>query len=147
VIFLKPSGWSASLDKRTAPPTTKQQPTMKKNLALFALAAAALLAAPALTRAQDAAANSPATPAPAPKKHHGLMFHGKIAAVDTTAMTVTIGTKTYNITSGTKISKDGKPATLADFAVGDMVGGAYKMDGDKLDATVLRSGGKKKKAE
>ena len=116
---------------------------MKKNIALIALAAAALLATPAITVAQDAA-----TPAPAAPAHkHGLPFKGKIAAVDATAMTVTVGTQVYTITSETKITKDGKPATLADFAVGDMVGGYAKKNGDKLDATVLHSGGKKKTAQ
>jgi len=117
---------------------------MKKNIAFIALAAAALLAAPAITRAQDATTPAPAAPA---HNKHGLPFKGKIAAVDATAMTVTVGTQVYNITSETKITKDGKPATLADFAVGDMVGGYAKKNGDKLDATVLHSGGKKKAAQ
>ena len=118
---------------------------MKKNIALIALAAAALLAAPAITRAQDAATNAPSATEHAGKKH-GLPFHGKIAALDATAATVTVGTQTYNITSETKITKDGNPATLADFAVGDMVGGFSKKDGDKLNATTLHNA-KKKKAE
>ena len=119
---------------------------MKKNIALFALAAAALMAAPAITCAQEAAGtNAPAAAAPTHK--HGLPFKGKITAVDATAMTITIGEHTYNITSKTKISKDGNPATLADFAVGDSVAGAYKKNGDKLDALSLHSGAKKKKAE
>jgi len=118
---------------------------MKKHIALYAIAAAALIAAPASIRAQDAATtNSPAATAPVHKKH-AVPFKGKITAVDATAMTVTVGTQVYNITSETKIAKDGKPATLADFAVGDMVAGAYKKDGDKMDAMVLHSG--KKKAE
>ena len=122
---------------------------MKKHLALFALAAAALMAAPTVTRAHEAAtATPPDAAAPAHKKGHGsLPFHGKLAAVDATAMTVTVGKQTYNITSETKLSKDDKPATLADFVVGDMVGGAYKKDGDKMNATSLKAGGKKKKAE
>ena len=122
---------------------------MKKQIALFALAAATLMAAPAFTRAEDSATSTaPDAAAPTHKKAHStLPFHGKLAAVDTTAMTVTVGKQTYSITSETKMSKDDKPATLADFAVGDMVGGAYKKDGDKMNATSLKSGGKKKKAE
>ena len=128
----------------------EKQPTiMKKQIALFALAAATLMAAPAFTRAEDSATSTaPDAAAPTHKKAHStLPFHGKLAAVDTTAMTVTVGKQTYSITSETKMSKDDKPATLADFAVGDMVGGAYKKDGDKMNATSLKSGGKKKKAE
>ena len=56
---------------------------MKKNIALIALAAAALLAVPAITRAQDAATNAPAAPA-----HKKAGIHGKVSAVDATAMTV-----------------------------------------------------------
>lgn len=120
---------------------------MKKNIALFALAAAALMAAPAIACAQDTAnTNSPAATAPAHKKH-GLPFHGKVTAIDAAAATVTVGTQTYNITSETKVTKDGNPATLADFAVGDTVAGAYKKVGDKMNATVFHSGAKKKKAE
>lgn len=128
---------------------------MKKHIALYAIAAAALLAVPATIRAEDAPAAKPDAPAAAPaaKKHGSLPFHGKVTAVDTTAMTVTIGTKTYNITSDTKITKDGEPATLADIIVGTMIGGAYKKDGDKLNATTINTGqkadkgSKKKKAD
>jgi hypothetical protein len=118
---------------------------MKKNIALYAIAAAALIAAPAAVRAQDA--STPAATAPA-KKHHALWFHGKVTAVDTTAMTLTVGTNTINITSKTKILKDGKLAALTDIAVGDMVHGAYKKADGKMDATVIHVGQmKKKKAE
>ena len=117
---------------------------MKKNTLLYAIAIAALLTTPAVVRAQDAAStNAPAATAPA--KKHGMQFKGKIVAIDATAMTLTVGTKTFNITSTTKITKDGKPATLADFAVGDPVSGNYKKNGDKLDATALHD--HKKKAE
>lgn len=120
---------------------------MKKNIALFALAAAALMAAPSLTRAQDTSTNAPSAAAPAAKKH-GLPFHGKVAAVDTTAMTVTIGTRTFNVTSDTKIMKEGKPATLADVTVGENISGfAKKDDAGKLNATVIHIGKKAKKAE
>jgi hypothetical protein len=86
------------------------------------------------------------------KKHEVLPFHGKLAAVDTNAMTLTVGTRTFEITSDTKISKADKPATLADGVVGEMVGGAYKKGTDgKLTATSIRFGlksevKKKKKA-
>jgi len=122
---------------------------MKKQIALFSLVTAALLAVPATNFAQDATT----PPAASAKKHAGQTFAGKITAVDTTANTVTVaaadGSLTLNVTSTTKITKDKNSATLADFAVGDQVAGAYKKDGDKLNATVLHNGkaGKKKKAE
>ena len=120
---------------------------MKKHIALYAIAAAALIAVPAL-RAQDAAStNSPAVTAPAPAHKHGLQLHGKVTAVDTAAMTVTIGSKTYNLTSETKILKEGKPATISDITVGETLRGSYKKVGDKLNVTTIHIGEKKKTAE
>jgi hypothetical protein len=121
---------------------------MKKNLALYALVAAALIAVPTIIRAQTpASTNAPTATAPAAKKH-GVPFKGKVAAVDTTATTVTIGTKTYNVTSDTKILKDGKPATLADITVGETISGyAKKDDAGKLNATSISIGKKVKKTE
>lgn len=117
---------------------------MKNNFAkitLFALAAA-LIAVPAVSRAADAT-NAPAATAPA--KKHVLSFHGKATAVDTAS--ITVGGLTINITSDTKIKKDGKAATLSDIKVGDTVGGSYtKDDAGKLTAATLHSGEKKKKS-
>ena len=91
---------------------------MKKNIykiTVLSLFAAALVAMPALSRAEGT--NAPASTnqvAPAkPKKHEGLVFHGTVSAVDTNAMTLTVETRTFAVTSDTKITKDGKPATLA----------------------------------
>jgi len=115
------------------------------------LFAAAIVAAPSLSLAQDDATNAPAvtpdqtTPAPA-KKHKGLVFKGTVGAIDTNAMTLTVETRTFVITSDTKIMKNGQPATLSDGVVGQPVSGAYKTGDDgKLDATTVRFGAKKKK--
>jgi len=120
---------------------------MKKNLvkiALLGLVTATLVAAPTFSRGQDAT-NAPAA-APKAKKNNGLPFHGKLAAVDTTAQTVTVGSLTISITSATKITKDGQKATLADFVVGDTVGGSYHKDADgKLIAATIHDGKKKAK--
>ncbi len=119
---------------------------MKKTIALLSLVAAALIAMPAISSAQDTAA-APAAAAGAAKKK-GQSFHGKVVSVDATANTITVGKQTLTVTSTTKITKDGKPATLGDFAAGDAVAGACKMDGDKLTATTLHTAApKKKKAE
>ena len=119
---------------------------MKKNLALYALVAAVLIAAPLSLRAQNAASTNAAA-APVAKKH-GLPFHGKVAAVDATAMTVTVGTKTYNVTSSTVITKDAKPATLADITVGETISGYAKKDAaGKLNATTINVGKKGKQKE
>jgi hypothetical protein len=122
---------------------------MKKQLALLSLIAAALIATPAVINAQE---NTTPTPPPAKKheKHGATPFHGKVSAVDAKASTLSIGQMTINVTSDTKITKDGKPATLADIAVGDKVSGNYKKDeAGKMSAVSLHVGdkGDKKKSE
>jgi hypothetical protein len=129
---------------------------MKKNISkitVLSLFAAALVAMPALSRAEGASTNAPAssdqTPAK-PKKHGNPPFHGNLKAVDTNAKTLTVGTLTLQVTSDTLITKDGKSATLADGVVGELVSGAYKKTNDgKLDATSVHFGAKveKKKKE
>jgi hypothetical protein len=111
------------------------------------LVAVALALAPALTHAQDATTNAPAqtTPAPAPKKHNSLPFHGKVSAVDTGAETVTVGTLTLNITSTTRISNatNGEPAILSDIAVGENISGSYLTDpSGQLNAKTIHIGTK-----
>ena len=71
-------------------------------------------------------------------------FNGKIKAVDKTARTITLeGEKAqvFQITSETKITKDKKPATLEEVAVGDRVGGRAREEADgKWVALVLNAG-------
>ena len=124
---------------------------MKKNISkitVLSLFAAALVAMPALSRAEGT--NAPASPsqaAPAkPKKHEGLLFQGTVSAIDAKAMTLTVGTRTLHVTSDTKIIKDGKSATLADGVVGEQVSGAYKKTDDgKLNAISIHFGAKVEK--
>jgi hypothetical protein len=126
-----------------------------KNILKISLFAAAIVAAPALSRAQDATTTTPAvtpaqsTPAAPAKSKKGLVFKGTVSAVDTNAMTLTVETRTFVVTSDTKIIKDGKPATLGDAVVGEPVSGTYKKaDDGTLNATTIHfgaKGGKKKK--
>ncbi|MGA2180414.1 MAG: DUF5666 domain-containing protein [Verrucomicrobiota bacterium] len=124
---------------------------MKKNIskiAVLSLFAAALVAMPAVSRAEGSSTNAPAssdqTPAK-PKKHEGLVFRGTVSAIDAKAMTLTVETRTFAVTSDTKIIKDGKSATLADGVVGEQVSGTYKKTDDgKLNATSIHFGAKKK---
>ena len=75
------------------------------------------------------------------KKSGVLPFHGKLKSVDNTAKTIMVGELTLRITSDTKITKEGKPATLEDGVVGEEVGGAYKKTEDgKLNSTVVHFG-------
>jgi hypothetical protein len=103
------------------------------------LFAAAIVATPIVSRAQDAT-NAPAAAAPVKKakKTTAVTFSGKVTAVDTNAMTLTVGKHTFDITSETKITKDGQPATLADATVGEKATGSYKTVKDgKLSATTV----------
>jgi hypothetical protein len=129
---------------------------MTKNIskiAVLSLFAAALVAMPALSRAEGASTNAPASsdPTPAkPKKHGNLPFHGNLSAVDTKARTLTVGTLTLQVTSDTLITRDGKSATLADGVVGELVSGVYKKTNNGiLIATSLHFSAKaeKKKKE
>jgi hypothetical protein len=72
-----------------------------------------------------------------------LPFHGKVKTIDNTAKTLSVGKETFQITSETKITKLGKPATLSDGAEGDQVSGSYHKDADgKLTASMVRFGPK-----
>ena len=74
-----------------------------------------------------------------------LPFRGKVSAVDKTAKTITLAGKekgrTFQITSGTKITKDGKPAVLDDVTVGESVRGVAKENPTgKLEIVTLKVG-------
>jgi hypothetical protein len=99
---------------------------------MFGLLAAAMVALPAQVLAQS-------TNSPAPKRN-GRPFHGKLAAVDTTAKTFKVGETTYEVVSTTKIFKAGKPATLEDGVVGEEVSGFAKDQDGKLVAATVRFG-------
>jgi hypothetical protein len=127
---------------------------MKKHfarIALFSLVAAALVAVPAASRADDAATtDKPAAAAPALKKKkakaHKSTFHGSVTAVDTAAMSLTVGSNTVYVTSETIITKAGKPAVLSELTVGETAGGSYKTDeAGKLDAVTINAGEKETK--
>jgi hypothetical protein len=120
-------------------------------IAVLSLFAATLVAMPALSRAEGASTNAPASSGQTPaklKKHVNLLFHGNLSAVDTKARTLTVGTLTLQVTSDTLITRDGKSATLADGVVGEMASGVYKKTNDgKLTATSLHFGAKAEKKE
>ncbi|MGB7748544.1 MAG: hypothetical protein WBN75_14795 [Verrucomicrobiia bacterium] len=123
---------------------------MTKNISKFTvlgLLAAALVAMPVLSRADGT--NAPAASdqsTPAKPKKASLPFHGNLNAVDTNAKTLSVGTLMLQITSVTKITLDGQPATLSDGVVGEPVSGTYiKLDNGKLNALSVRFEGKVKK--
>lgn len=131
-------------------------------ISLLTLVAAAITAAPAQLLAQNsnkapvinkaaaskaAVATKPAVPdkqaPPAGKKLVPGPFRGKLAAVDQAAKTIRVGKRTFQITSETRMKKDGKPATLDQGVVGEIVSGYVKPTKDgKLAATVVTFGPK-----
>jgi len=77
------------------------------------------------------------------KKPSAGPFHAKLTAVDRTAKTITVGKRTFQITSETKFFKAGKPATIADGVVGEQASGYVKPNSDgKLVATKVNFGPK-----
>jgi len=112
-----------------------------------ALLAAAVAGMPALLLAQTK--EKPAKTATekkegSEKKPTAGPFHGKLAAVDKTGKTITVGKRTFQITSETKMFKAGKPATLDEGIVGDEASGYVKPTEDgKLVATKVNFGPKK----
>jgi hypothetical protein len=82
------------------------------------------------------------TPAPRPR---GVPYNGKVASVDKIAKTITLNgekNRVIQVTSKTRIMKDGKPATFDDATVGEKVGGFAHQVGDKLEARSLNIGAK-----
>lgn len=121
---------------------------VRKSVLICLLAAA--FAMPAASFAQDKAApkdttsKDVATPKDTTvKKPLPGPFHGKLVAVDKTAKTISVGKRTFQITSDSKITKGGKPAQLADGVVGEEVSGYVKpTETGKLVATTVHFGPK-----
>jgi hypothetical protein len=119
-------------------------------LTLLAFISAALASAPVRSQAQttnkapvDKAASQGAEATKPEKPGKAGPFHGKLAAVDKVAKTITVGKRTFQITSETRIKKTGKPATLDDGVVGETVSGYVKPASDgKLAATTVNFGPK-----
>ena len=113
---------------------------------VLSLLMAAVAGLPAQLLAQDT--NKAATPKPAAgtakgdakaeKKPVAGPFRGKLAAMDKVAKTITVGKRTIQITSETKIKRAGKPATFEDGVVGEEASGYVKPtpDGKWLATTV-----------
>ena len=128
---------------------------MKKiilKITILSFIAVAFVGAPLAARAQATTnATATTTTGKKAKKTALLIFAGKVSVIDTNAMMLTVGKHVLNITSETKITKDGQPATLADATVGESASGTYRKETDgKLTAltvsyTTKPVGSKKKK--
>jgi len=113
---------------------------MKKLIVMSVLSLLALaVALPVAAQEKKAAAEGKEKKAPG-----ALPFNGKITAIDAAAKTITLSGKearVVQITSSTKITKDGKPATLDDIKTGDQVGGSFRKNADgKMEANTLNAG-------
>ena len=124
---------------------------MKKSIlrtGLAGLLVLALTASPTLLLGQTNTNKAPvekkaAVKDAAEKKPVAGPFHGKLAALDKTAKTITVGKRTFQVTSETKIHKAGKPATFEEGVVGEEVSGYVKpTDDGKLVATTVNFGPK-----
>ncbi len=117
-------------------------------IALLSLLAAAIVVAPGQSFGQETKTESKNKKAAVEKaekarKPGAIPFRGKIGAVDKTLKTITVGERRFQITSETRITKAGKPATLDDATVGEEIGGSYtKSDDGKLIARSVRVGPK-----
>ncbi|HEX5399371.1 MAG TPA: hypothetical protein VFY06_10025 [Verrucomicrobiae bacterium] len=123
-------------------------------LPILTLCAAAILTMPLSSRAQDTAQKPAPAASPTRKTHatssssHTLPFRGTLTAVDTNAMTVTVGKRVFVMTSTTKVTKDGKPAELSEGVTGQPITGAYRKTADgKLDAVTIHFGGPEKSSK
>jgi hypothetical protein len=124
---------------------------MKESIVL-ALLTAAMVFAGSATQAAESAKDKSVQPPKSEGKPKQMPFRGKVNAVDKTAKTVTLEGKeknrTFQITSETKITKDGKPAVMDDVLVGQIVGGlAKETAAGKLEVVTLNIGAKVGKAK
>jgi hypothetical protein len=118
---------------------------MKKLLVLCLLLGSFTLNIPILTAAEGGP--TPAEKGEKKSARH-VPFHGKVDTMDKAAGTLKIGERTFHVTPGTKITKDGKPAAFEQAVVGEEVGGAFQQaDGGRLELTSLRIGPKPAKEE
>jgi hypothetical protein len=125
-------------------------PKFKTFSFILLLAAIAIWSVPATAQEKAAPEKKPASEAApaAAKKPSAGPFHGKLVALDKMAKTITVGKRTFQITSTTKIRKNDKPATLEDGVVGEECSGYIKPNEEgKLIATTVNFGPKNSQAK
>jgi len=111
---------------------------MQKEILYTLVLILTLFTAPFITRAADQEPDKAPQEKPV-KKARGLPFRGKISAVDTKAQTVSLAgkkTRTFQITTATRISKDGKTIPLEEVLTGESVGGYAMNNGESLPQVV-----------
>ncbi len=109
---------------------------MKKLITLFTVATLAFSFAVPLHAAdgKKPKAEKSEKAAKAKKKRDTFPYYGAIGKVDEKAKTFTIvgksSTRTFHVSGASKISRDGKAATLGEFKSGEQVSGACKYNKD-----------------
>jgi len=125
-----------------------------KILLIFGLCAAAMLAlpssAPAASKKKSLATESasPAASASGSAAKSGtrpFVFHGMATSVDQKAQTFTIAGKeksrVFKVTTNTKVTKAGNPATMADITDNTEISGSYwQHDDGSLEAKTIKLG-------
>ena len=72
-----------------------------------------------------------------------LPYRGKVASINASAKTFTVGKRTIKVTDQTKITKQGAAATMAEISLGEKVSGSYwKKDDGSLEAKNIKVGAK-----
>ena len=118
---------------------------MKKIIALCLALTAVIAFSPSVVSADNNAQTEKAD-----SKEKFRPFRGTIKSVDATAKSITLDgekAQTFAVASDAKLTKEGKPATFADLAIGDAVGGRAKETGEgKWTAVTINAGKKAAKA-
>ena len=122
---------------------------MKRSIVIAMLIA--IMAFDVASKAAEAAKDKPTPESKHEGKQKQMPFRGKVSAVDKTKKTVTLEGKekgrTFQITSATKITKEGKPALLDDVIVGQTIGGLAKENAGKWEIVTLSVGANAKKGK
>lgn len=99
---------------------------MKRTI-MACLLTVSLVAAGSVCLAADQPAGGATSSAKSTTKVKYMPFRGKVASIDKTARTLTLAGKaksrTFQLTSETRVHNDGQPAALEDVRAGAMVGG------------------------
>jgi hypothetical protein len=107
-------------------------------ITLLTIVTAAIAGFASASRADDST-NAPA----AATDNKPQKFYGQVSAVDTNAMTFTVGDQTFILTGESQVTRNSNPATISDIVVGDPARGSYTQGADgKLDITKVRFGKK-----
>ncbi|MEO8045021.1 MAG: DUF5666 domain-containing protein [Spartobacteria bacterium] len=110
------------------------------------VAVCALCVSPAFAKgkkssAPEASASPAASAAATDKRARPTSYRGKIASVDASAKTFTVGKHTIKVTDETKITKNDAAATMADIVADEQVRGSYwKKEDGSLEAKTVKLG-------